>query len=330
MKIGKPPLEVIRRYVWPRTGSYDPAVLLGPSLGEDAAIIRTGKPYMAVHVDPVSGSVKLLGWLAVHVVSNDIATRGMRPRWLLPTIFLSPDADEEVLDEITSQMDAAARELGAAIVGGHTEVTTAVERPLVVMAAIGEGDRYVTTGGAKAGDAVVMTKSAALEAAAILATDFRDRLRASGIPDEILEKAAGFIRQVSVVKEALLLSDIANAMHDPTEGGVLAGLAEMAYASGVTIRVYPGSVKVSREAAALCSAVGLDPLSTLSSGVLLAAVPKEGLEGALRRLERAGIEAAVIGEVVPRTDHLVVMGSLTLDTPYIRDKFFELFSAGRS
>lgn len=330
MKIGKPPLEVLKRYVWPRIGSYDPAVLLGPSPGEDAAIIKTGRPYIAVHVDPISGSVKLLGWLAVHIVSNDIATRGMRPRWLLPTIFLPPNSGEDVLDEITSQMDIAARELGAAIVGGHTEVTTAVERPLVVMAAIGEGDRYVTTGGAKAGDVVLMTKSAALEAAAILATDFRDRLKASGVPEDVLERAAGFIKQVSVVKEALLLSDIATAMHDPTEGGVLAGLAEMAYASGVTIKVDPGSIRISEEAAVLCSAVGLDPLSTLSSGVLLATVPRERLQEALQRLKEAGVEATVIGEVVPRTDHLVVMGSLTLDTPYIRDKFFELFSAGRS
>ena len=325
MKVGKLPLDIMRRYVWPRIGAYDPSVILGPSLGEDAAILRIRKPYVAVHVDPVSGAVKLLGWLAVHVVSNDIATRGMKPRWLLPTIFLPPNVAEDVLDEITRQMDEAARELGATIVGGHTEVTTAVERPLVVMAAIGEGDKYLTTGGARPGDVVVMTKSAALEAAAILATDFREKLKASGISDDLLEKAAGFIRRISVVKEALLLSDISTAMHDPTEGGVLAGLAEIAYASNVTIRVNPDAIRVSREAATLCAAVGLDPLSTLSSGVLLATVPRERSEEALRRLEEAGVEAAIIGEVVPRADHLVVMGSLALDTPYVRDKFFELF-----
>ncbi|AEA13127.1 hydrogenase expression/formation protein HypE [Thermoproteus uzoniensis 768-20] len=325
MRVGKLPLELVERYIWSRTGSYDPSVLLGPSLGEDAAIIRTRGPYIATHTDPISGSVELLGWLAVHVVSNDLATRGIRPRWLLPTIFLPPSSSEEVLDKITRQMDAAARELGAAIVGGHTEVTTAVERPLVVMAAIGEGDRYVSTGGARPGDLIIMTKSAAMEAAAILATDFRDRLKALGIADDVLERAAGFIRRVSVVKEALLIADLADAMHDPTEGGVLAGLAEMAYASGATIRVDPGSVKVYEEAALLCSAVGLDPLFTLSSGALLAAVPRDKADEALRRLRGAGVEASIIGEVVPREQHLVIGGSIALDTPYVRDRFFELF-----
>jgi hydrogenase expression/formation protein HypE len=325
MKVGKPPLEVVERYVWSRTGSYDPSVLLGPSLGEDAAVIKTGGPYIAAHTDPISGSVELLGWLAVHVVSNDLATRGIRPRWLLPAIFLPPDSDEGVLDKITRQMDAAARELGASIVGGHTEVTTAVARPLVVMTAVGEGDRYVATGGAKPGDLVIMTKSAAMEAAAILASDFRDRLKALGIAEDVLERAAGFVRHVSVVRDALAIADLADAMHDPTEGGVLAGLAEMAYASGTTIRIDPGSVRVHREAALLCSAVGLDPLATLSSGALLAAIPRDRADEALRRLEGAGIEASIIGEVVPRERYLVVGGSVALDTPYLRDRFFELF-----
>ncbi|MEL9990782.1 MAG: AIR synthase family protein [Thermoproteus sp.] len=330
MKVGKLPIELASKYIWPRTGSYDPSVLLGPRLGEDAAIIRADRRYLAVHTDPISGSVELLGWLAVHVVSNDLATRGIKPRWLLPTIFLPPDADEEVLDKITRQIDEAARELGATVVGGHTEVTTAVERPLVVMTAIGDGDRYVATEGARPGDVVIMTKSAALEAAAILATDFRERLKASGVPDDVINKAASFIRQVSVVREALLISDLATSMHDPTEGGVLAGLAEMAYASNTTIRVVLSSIRVSREAAMLCSAVGLDPLSTLSSGALLAAVPRDRADEALRRIRGLGVEADIIGEVVQRGAHLVEAGSLTIDTPYVRDHFFELLSAGRS
>ncbi|MEZ0320114.1 MAG: AIR synthase family protein [Pyrobaculum sp.] len=330
MKIGKLPIDLASKYIWSRTGSYDPSVLLGPRLGEDAVIIKADRRYLAVHTDPISGFVELLGWLAVHVVSNDLTTKGIRPRWLLPTIFLPPSADEEVLEKITRQIDEAAIELGATVVGGHTEVTTAVERPLVVMTAIGDEDRCIATEGAGPGDVMIMTKSAALEAAAILATDFRERLKASGVPDDVMDRAAGFIRQVSVVKEALLISDLATSMHDPTEGGVLAGLAEMAYASNTTIKVDLGSIRVSREAATLCSVVGLDPLSTLSSGALLAAVPRDKAGEALRRIGSLGVEATIIGEVAQKGPHLVEAGSLTIDTPYIRDRFFELLSAGRS
>ncbi|CCC82488.1 AIR synthase family protein [Thermoproteus tenax] len=332
MDIGKLPPELVSKYIYSRMGSYDPAVLIGPSLGEDAAIIRVGNRYLAMHVDPISGSLELLGWLAVHVVSNDIAVRGLRPRWLMPTIMLPPSVDESVIDVITEQMDHAAREVGASIVGGHTEVTTAVSRPVVVMAAVGEGDRYVATGGARPGDLVLMTKSAALEAAAILATDFKDMVLAAGVPREVVERAQTFAKYVSVVREALAISDLATAMHDPTEGGVVAGLAEVAYASSVTIIVRASSIKIAPETAALCSAAGLDPLYTLSSGALIATVPAERVDEALERLRRIGVEANVIGEVVPRGSYLLD-GDIKVASPYVRDKLFELFirqSAGRS
>ncbi|MFB6490896.1 MAG: AIR synthase family protein [Thermoproteus sp. AZ2] len=326
MKVGKLPVDIVRKYIYNRTGAYDPAVLVGPSIGEDAAIIRSGGSFTAMHVDPISGSIGLLGWLAIHVPSNDIAVRGVRPRWAMTTIFLPPTADEGALDAITAQMDAAARELGVAIVGGHTEVTTAVARPLVVTSVIGVGERYISTGGAKPGDLIIMTKSAALEAAAILATDFKDEMRRRGVPEEALERAAGFIRQVSAVKEALALADLADSMHDPTEGGILGGLVEMAYASNASIEIDPAAVPIAEEALMLCKAAGLDPLATLSSGALLAAVPPERLKEAERRLGALGLRAAVIGKVAPRTSYLVKAGSLELTEPYIRDRFFELFA----
>lgn len=326
MKVGKLPIDIARKYIYNRTGAYDPAVLVGPSIGEDAAIIRSSASFTAMHVDPISGSIGLLGWLAVHVPSNDIAVRGIRPRWAMATIFLPPTADEGVLDAITAQMDAAAKELGIAIVGGHTEVTTAVTRPLVVTSIVGVGERYISTSGARPGDLVVMTKSAALEAAAILATDFRDEMRRRGVSEEVLERAAGFIRQVSVVREALAIADLVDSMHDPTEGGVLGGLAEMAYASGASIEINPEAVPIAEEAAVLCKAAGLDPLATLSSGALLAAIPPERLGEAEKRLGALGIKLAIIGKVVPRTSYLVKAGSLELTEPYIRDRFFELFA----
>ncbi|MBP1449783.1 MAG: AIR synthase family protein [Thermoproteus sp.] len=325
MKVGKLSLDIMAKYIFSRSGAYDPAVLVGPAAGEDAAVVRIRGRHLVAHVDPISGSVELLGWLAVNVASNDVAVRGVRPRWAMPTVLLPPSADEAVLDKITSQMDSAARELGVAIVGGHTEVTTAVTRPVVVMAVAGEGDRYITTGGARPGDIVLMTKSAALEAAAILATDFGDEMRRKGIPEDVLKAAAGFIKQISVVREALAISDLATSMHDPTEGGIAAGLAEMAHASGASIEADPSRIPVSREAEALCKAAGLDPLRTLSSGSLLATVPEEKVEEALDRLRKLGVSAVAIGRVIARASFLVKIGDIEITNPYIRDKFFELF-----
>jgi Hydrogenase maturation factor len=246
--------------------------------------------------------------------------------WLSVAIFLPPGAEEETLDAVTSQIDSAARELGVAVVGGHTEVTTAVTRPLVVATAMGVGRRYVTTSGARPGDYVLMTKSAGQEAASILATDFEEEALRRGVDQAAVERAKEFIKSISVVKEALALADIATAMHDPTEGGVANGLAEIAYASGVSIVADPQKVVVYPEVEALCRAFGIDPLETLSSGVLLATVPPDRLSDAEERLRKLHVPYSVIGRVVPRADFLVKIGEKIYDKPYVEDKLFLLFA----
>jgi len=325
MKIGKVPPETLERLVWGRRGASREEVVVGPALGEDAAIIDLGGRYLAVHTDPISGSVKLLGLLAVYVPTNDIAVRGVEPMWLSAAVFLPPDADEGVLDVITSQMDSAARELGVAVVGGHTEVTTAVTRPLVVVTAMGIGERYVSTSGARPGDYVIMTKSAGQEAASILATDFETEAVRRGVDRTLLERAKGLLRYISVAREALALADIASAMHDPTEGGLANGLAEMAYASQTSIVVDPDKVIIYPEVEALCKAFSIDPLETLSSGVLLATVPPKRLAEAEERLSKVGVAYSVIGRVVPRGDFLVKIGERRYVKPYVEDKVFSLF-----
>ncbi len=326
MKVGKVPPQILSRLVWNRRGAPRQEVVVGPALGEDAAVINLGDRYMAVHTDPISGSVKLLGFLAVYVPTNDVAVRGIEPMWLSVAIFLPPGAEEEVLDAVTSQIDSAARELGVAVVGGHTEVTTAVTRPLVVATAMGVGRLYVTTSGARPGDYVLMTKSAGQETASILATDFEEEALRRGVDQAAVKRAKEFIKSISVVREALALADIATAMHDPTEGGVANGLAEIAYASGVSIVADPQKVIVYPEVEALCRAFGIDPLETLSSGVLLATVPPNRLSDAEERLRKLHVPYSVIGRVVPRADFLVKIDEKIYDKPYVEDRLFLLFA----
>ncbi len=311
--VGKLPPSMLLRYVIGRTGAKDPSVIVGPSIGEDAAIIDLGDGrVLVVHSDPITGAVELLGWLAVHVPCNDVAVRGVRPRWLLPVLYFPEGASEELVDSVTAQIDGAAGELGVAVVGGHSEFTPGLDRPLVSSTAMGIGERgrYVTTGGARVGDAVVMTKTVGIEGTAILSTDFAELLLDAGVPGELIERGRTFARRISVVAEALALAEagLATSMHDPTEGGLLGGLAEIAYASGRTLHVWEERVGVAEETAAVASALGLDPLRLISSGTLVATVPAERAGEALRVLERVGVEASVIGYVSERSgDSLVVL-----------------------
>jgi len=310
--VGKLPPRLMEKYIYTRLGVRDPSVIVGPQVGEDSAVIDLGDGRVLVtHADGITGAVEFLGWLAVHIVSNDIAVTGARPRWYLSTLYLPEDASEEVIDKITSQMDRAAKEIGVMIVGGHTEYTPKLERPLIATAAIGivEKDKFVRTGGARPGDRVIMTKVAAIEGTAILASDFKDALIKRGVGEEVIKRAQEFLNRVSVVKDALVLAEkkLATSMHDPTEGGILGGLSEIAYASKVTLEVWEERIPVAPETAEISRALGVDPLRLISSGVLIATVPEGLVEEAIEALRSVGIEASEIGEVREKVGETLVV-----------------------
>ncbi|WP_200530936.1 AIR synthase family protein [Halorubrum sp. LN27] len=280
------------------TGADDAAVDTGPAYGEDAAAIDLdgADSTLVVAADPLSLAADAVGELAVHVACNDVAASGADPRWLTHTLFL-PDDDPDRRRTVTDQVDATARELGVAIVGGHTEVLPSLERPLCSMTALGTTDRFVSSGGAEPGDRLLLTKGAGIEATAILATDFREECAEAGVPEATLDAAAGFLDEVSVVPDAAAVRDAASAMHDPTEGGLLTALVETASASGTVVSVERDRVPVRPETEACCDALGVDPLATFGSGALLAAVPPERVAEATDALAAVGIAVGEIGEV---------------------------------
>lgn len=308
--VGKVPPKLLETLVFTKLGSRDPSVLVGPAVGEDAAVIDLGGgTALVVHNDAITGASKLLGWLAVHIVANDVATRGAKPRWFLMSLFLPEKSGEQLLPEIMLQVDTAARELGMMVVGGHTETTPGLDRPIVGTTAIGVAplSRIVTTRGAKAGDYLILTKAAGIEGTAILCTDFAGELEKRGVPRAVIERGARFVERVSVVPEALALAErgLATAMHDPTEGGVLGGAAELAYASGTTVELWADKVPVLEETRLAAEALGVDVLKLISSGALLAAVPPGRVDEALQTVKLAGAEAAVVGRVKERSGCLV-------------------------
>jgi len=298
--VGKVPLDILRKYIFCRIGVSDPDVIVGPGYGEDSAVIDLGDRVLVVHVDPITGAVDWLGWLAVHISCNDIAVTGAKPRWLLSVLYFPEDASEELIDTITKQIDNAAKEVGVMVVGGHSEYTPGLNRPLISMTAIGlaSKDKYVRTSGAKPGDSIIMTKTAAIEGTAILSTDFAHILRDKGVDNSVLKRASNFIKNISVLPEALVLTDVGvNSMHDPTEGGILGGLAEIAYSSNVKLEVWEDKIPVAEETKIICDALKVDPLKLISSGVLIASVPQERVEQALNEIHSLGIKASVIGKV---------------------------------
>ena len=314
--------------------SKDPRVVVGPRVGEDAAIIDIGDRYLVATTDPITFATAEIGWYALHVNANDIAVRGARPRWFLATLLLPPGATTEAsVEALFAELHDACEELEVTLVGGHTEVTHGLDRPIVAGTMLGEveKDKLVTTAGARVGDAIVMTKGVPLEGAAIIAREKEAELRARGVPPAVIRKAKGFLKTpgLSVLPEAEIACELAtvHAMHDPTEGGIATALVELAAAASVGLRIDRDRVMVLPEGKALCEAFGLDPLGTIASGALLIALAPADAGIVIHALARESIDCHFIGQVVPREQGVtLVSGSRQEPMPvFPQDEISKLF-----
>jgi hydrogenase maturation factor len=265
------------------------SVVLGPAVGEDAAVITVEAGCLVVAADPITLTSEGIGRLAVVVNANDVAVMGVRPLWFLATVLLPVGTTDAVVRRLFEELHGAVADAGAALVGGHTEVTRAVREPIVsgVMFGIGSPGAIVRSSGAVPGDIVVQVGAAPIEGAAVLAA-------ASQLP---WPSHAESVPSVSVVEPALAAAALgATAMHDPTEGGLAAGLHELAEASGLAIVIDLSAVAWYPPAVAVVEAAGADLWSTLASGTLLATFGPDQAATAVTELRRLGHLVAVIGE----------------------------------
>ncbi|UPM42216.1 AIR synthase family protein [Halocatena salina] len=324
--VGKVPPETLEQLVFTRLGGSDPAVVQGPAYGEDTAALRVDKAgdeeLLVVNSDPISLAIDRVGTLGVTVACNDIAASGGTPRWLTNVCILPDDGDRE-LDRITRQIDDAAATMGVQVIGGHAEYSTELSRPLLSMTCLGTTDRYVSSSGASAGDVILMAGSAGIEGTAILASDFREELDGQ-VENDVLTAATAYYDELSVLESASALASYATAMHDPTEGGVLTGLIEMATSSSATFAVERSTIPVRSETEALCDALGVDPLRIFGSGALLATVPGSERDAALEALEASDVTGAVIGRVDAPEEPGVVLDGEPIATP-VEDDLYELW-----
>ena len=280
-----------------RLGARRPETLVHAALGVDAAAIAIDADWACVlTTDPITTASSGAGRLAVHVVCNDLEAMGAEPLGVLATLLFPADTVPAAIGELTAQIDATARELNVEVLGGHTEIAPGIVAPLVVMSGVGRArrDRLVTAAGAHPGDALVLTRAAGLEGSHILASDLADQLRS--VPTALLDEARGYAAELSVVPAARLAADLgATAMHDPTEGGIIGALWEMAEASDCGFRVEVARIPVREATRAICAALQVDPLRLIASGALLIACPDAG--PLLDALHQAGIPATAIGRL---------------------------------
>jgi hydrogenase maturation factor len=307
---GKVTPEMFERVILRRLGAGDRDVLVGPQHGVDVGVVRVAPGVaMAVSSDPVfivpQYGWDRAAWFAVHILASDTSVSGLPLRWMAVDLNLPPETTDDDLTAIWEAFSRTCDDLGLAVVTGHTARYDGCNWPMVggaVCAALGPEDGYVTPTMANVGDSILVTKGAAIEATALFAATFPDRLK-EGVGEEVWRAADALFEKMTVVPEARVAAEYGlrdrgvTSMHDATEGGVLAGLTEVAAASGVGMRVELDAVPVRPEVRAVCDHVGIDPYSSISEGTLIATVRSQHADGFLAALTKEGIDAAVVGEV---------------------------------
>jgi len=272
LALGKIPIDILNSTVLRMTGADSARVVTPPKAGIDFAAVRLDRGFLVVSADPITGVVEEIGRYAVKVSANDVATSGNRPQFAESVVLLPKGSTEADVERVAKQVHEAARESGITILGGHTEVTPGLRNPIVIVTVFSVVERYVTSGDARAGDIIMMTKTAGLEGTAELARE--PGVKPRGVRDSVLAAARAMISQIGVTEEAVAAfrTGRVHAMHDCTEGGVLGAVYEMSVASELGFTLSESLVPVAPETAEVCRGLSIDPLRLIGSGSLLLAV----------------------------------------------------------
>lgn len=310
LNTGKLDSELLKKIVFDKITYRRPEVLTRPGIGEDCAVVDFGSYDCVMSTDPITAAVSDIGRLSIHISCNDIASNGVQPLGIMLAVMLPVGTTEEDIAEMMRQAGEVSEKLGVEIIGGHTEITPAVNKPVIVSTAIGRAPK---SGSQQAdqmvpGDYIMITKAAGLEGTGIIALDYEEELK-SILTDEELTEAKSMLDHVSVVTEGVAAGEVGtHGMHDVTEGGVLGAVWELCQIAGTGAEVWEDAIPVKDVTKKICSHFDIDYLRLISSGCMVIMTPPDKKEAMEAAMAAAGVEMSCIG-VITEADKGIVMKS---------------------
>ena len=308
LKAGKLDSDLLKKIVFDKITFRRPEVLTRPGIGEDCAVVDFGSYDCVMSTDPITAAISDIGRLSVHISCNDIASNGIEPLGIMLAVMLPVGTTEEDIEEMMRQAGEVSAKLGVEIIGGHTEITPAVNTPVIVSTAIGRAPK---SGSQQAdqlvpGDYIMITKSAGLEGSGIIACDFEEELK-KVLTDAEIAEAKSLLDHVSVVTEGVAAGKVGtHGMHDVTEGGVLGAVWELCQIAGTGAEVWVDEIPVKEVTKKICSHFDIDYLRLISSGCMVIMVPPEKKEAMEKAMETVGVELSCIG-VITEADKGIIM-----------------------
>ncbi len=341
--LGKFSRAYLNKVIYPRLGAARAEIIVGPKFGVDNAVVRLGSSKVLVATtDPLSFIPGLKpsesAWLSVNLLASDLATSGCTPQYGIFDFNLPPEMGNQEFASYWAAFAAECKRLGIAIIGGHTGKYDGCGYSIIgggVMYSICDKARYLTSAMGRSGDDIILTKGAAIETTAVLTRAFPRTIRKMLGPG-LFEKAWHYLHKVSTVKDALAAvsvgvhSDGVTAMHDATEGGVMAAVLELAGASGLGAELDVTRIPISEETLAICRVFGINPLTSLSEGTLIIASRRQRTSRILSRLKSNGISAQAIGRLTSKSHSIYANtehGRVRVKYPK-SDPYWKAYSAG--
>ncbi|MBN2878173.1 MAG: AIR synthase family protein [Clostridia bacterium] len=324
MQIGKLTNKELDEIILSNIKPFRDDVVLRPGIGIDCGGVKIGGEICMLSSDPITAASKDAGKLAVHVSCNDVAATGAEPIAMLVTMLIPPESTIEKIRELFEQMQMTAKELNVEIIGGHTEITDSVNKIVICSTVLGKAkeQKYLSAAGAQVGDSIVLTKFAAMEGTAIIASDLENEAK-KALTDEELKRCRSLADRISVVKEGLIAAEIgASAMHDVTEGGVLQAVWELCRASECGAVINLDKIPILDETKKLCSALNIDPLRLISSGCMIISI-KDG-QNCVNEMHKNGIPASIVGKIKEGNIITVSDGNISPLIPQERDEIYKI------
>lgn len=324
LPIGKLDSDLLEKIVYKHLRFRRDEVTQRPGIGEDCAVVNYGDYECVMSTDPITGSVEDIGKLAINVTLNDIASNGVEPLGIMLAVMLPYGTTEEDVDKIMKQAGEESEKHRIEIIGGHTEITDAVCRPVIVSTAVGRclAGKSVNSDNIKVGDRILVSKELGLEGIGIISKERADKL-VGKISDEELAEAQSFIHLTSVVKEGLIAGEIGvDGMHDITEGGLLGAVWEMCQTSGLGAEIVYEKVPVSDVSLKICDILGINVLRLISSGAMLIVADEEKSSVLIERAAAEGVQITDIGKITKSGRIMVRNGKSEEITPPVADELY--------
>lgn len=325
LPIGKLDSDLLDKIVFKKIKYKRPEVLQRPGIGEDCAVVDFGEYDCIMSTDPITGSAEDIGKLAINVTLNDIASNGIEPLGIMLAVMLPYGTTEDDVDKIMKQAGEEAEKHCIEIIGGHTEITDAVNRPIIVSTAIGrcEKGKSVNSENIEAGDKILVSKEIGIEGVGIISTDRRDKLEGK-LTEEEIKLAQSFMKLTSVVREGVLAGDVGvDGMHDITEGGLLGAVWEMCQTSGLGAEIYYDKIPRSPVTEKICEILNIDFLRLISSGSMLIVAKEKNAEELISRAGKENILITEIGTVTESGRVMIKNGEAVEITPPESDELYK-------